>query len=282
MPMSSMFSAPASRELVCGATIESCHDQSDTSRTGGGALSARLSSASQALPGRICPRQTPGKSHACTLPWCGAPSVINVAILSAPWRRRYARATIPPMLWPTMATRAAPVARRIAVDLRCDLVREGVDRGQRRAVRQRVHGSDPPRSEVRTQTPPDARVAEHAVQQQDRRRRARGLRIADQPAVERHPRAVPGNRAELGPEQARARRDPDARVRRARRAKYPGKRKPARGDRRQDRRIRQQRATDVPPRIGAAGDGEARPDDVCGDAAAHQHPKRDCGRHGGR
>ena len=47
---SAMFSAPSSCALVCGATIESCHDHSDTTRTPAGATSARLSSASHALP----------------------------------------------------------------------------------------------------------------------------------------------------------------------------------------------------------------------------------------
>ena len=50
-PTSSMFSAQRRRPLVCGATIESCHDQIETMRTTGGASSDRLSSASHSLPG---------------------------------------------------------------------------------------------------------------------------------------------------------------------------------------------------------------------------------------
>ena len=83
-----LHSAPSRRALVCGATIESCHDHSDTTRVPSGAASARFNSVSHALPGRSCASDVPGNIHAWTLPWCGAPSVISVRTLAAPCRRK--------------------------------------------------------------------------------------------------------------------------------------------------------------------------------------------------
>ena len=52
----------------------------------------------------------PMPKRAIAVPWCGVPSVITRATLSAPWARIQARATSPPMLCATMAICAAPVA----------------------------------------------------------------------------------------------------------------------------------------------------------------------------
>jgi len=52
MPGSATFSAHASTELACGATMLSCRDQIDVIGAGAAALSLLFRSTSHGLPGR--------------------------------------------------------------------------------------------------------------------------------------------------------------------------------------------------------------------------------------
>ena len=61
-----------------------------------------------------------------------------------------------------------------------ELVREELDRRERRAVRHRVHGRDPAGREIAPQSPPDAGVAADAVQEQHGQVGGRRRRIAQQ------------------------------------------------------------------------------------------------------
>ena len=169
-----------------------------------GATSPRLSSASHALPGRSCASDVPGKSHAWTLPWCGVPSVISGATL---------RGAVPAQV------RAAPRARPCC-GRRSRRARRRSPRGSRRSSRRpgrRRARSTPaagrssscrrdrsPRAARSLRRPRiDARVAQHAVQQQDRRAggRGRGIRAS---ASDRAPCCGPdaADRAHLVPEEA--------------------------------------------------------------------------------
>jgi len=102
-PITVTSMAPGSSDDVCGATIESCQDHSETKRSVG-SRRWRLSSASHGLPGRSCASDVPNSSQACMLPWCGAPIVMTRASLLLPYFLAYARATNPPMLCATTMT----------------------------------------------------------------------------------------------------------------------------------------------------------------------------------
>ena len=54
---------------------------------------------------------------------------------------------------------------------------EDLDRGERRPVRERVHRRESTGGEVLAETGPDAGVAQHTVQQEDRRLRGRGTLV---------------------------------------------------------------------------------------------------------
>ena len=141
IPASSMFSAPARRALVCGATIESCHDHSDTRRTPAGAPSARLSSASHALPGRSWARGDAREE----------PRVDAAMVRRAQRHHRgHLLRPVSPQVGPRhQSAHAVPDdrdARRAGrgkdrIDLGGDLIREHLDRRQRRTIGQRVHGA---------------------------------------------------------------------------------------------------------------------------------------------
>ena len=109
-----MFSAPSSRALVCGATIESCHDHSDTTRTpvrrDFGAVELGEPRVARPQLRERGPRKEPRVDAAVVR---RAERHHRRDLCSAvPAQVR--PATMPPMLWPTIATRDAPVAARIA------------------------------------------------------------------------------------------------------------------------------------------------------------------------
>ena len=93
------------------------------------------------------------------------------------------------------------------------------------------------RSEMSSQAVQGARVAHHAVQQQDRGARGRGRGFGDQPAIERHPRSGSRDRARLVPEKAEARRGADPHCGGPRCTKEPRQREPARRDRAEHNRV---------------------------------------------
>ncbi len=143
--------------------------------------------------------------------------------------------------------RDARRARRAenGVDLGRDLVREHLDRRERRAVGERVHRPDPPGDEVAAQAEQRTRVAQHAVQQQHRRPGGRGRRIAHQPAIQRHTWARPADRAQFVPEEADARREPDPQLRRRAECERPTPARTSGRDREQHACIGERRARDV-------------------------------------
>ena len=165
---------------VCGATIESCHDQSDTTRHAG---RARLRRVELGEPRAARPHLRERRA--------GEQPRVHAAVVRraerdqprAPSRRRSGAGRRARRARPCCARRSrparAPVRGQDRVDLRRDLVGEGLDRRERRAVGQRVDRPDALRAtRSRAQPVPHARVAQHAVQQQDRQPRGRGRRIA--------------------------------------------------------------------------------------------------------
>ena len=155
---------------VCGATIESCHDQSDT--IGG---TSRAFAACRARRARRC------RGRSCAIDWPNSEPRMDAARRAACAMRdqrarrfdaavaaEYARITSPPMLCATTTTLRAPVSREDRVDLRRGLVGERLDRRERRAVRQRVDRRDAARRELAREAVPDAGIAQHAVHQQHR------------------------------------------------------------------------------------------------------------------
>ena len=68
--------------------------------------------------------------------------------------------------------------REDRVDLRRGLLGEQFDRRERRPVRQRIHRGDAATLQPALERVPDAGIAKHAVDQQDRRIRRRGRRVA--------------------------------------------------------------------------------------------------------
>ena len=70
-----MLSAQSRRADVCGVTIESCHDHSETTGTPAAFSTSALRPVRNALRGRISAKATPFISHACMLPECGVPMV---------------------------------------------------------------------------------------------------------------------------------------------------------------------------------------------------------------
>src|SRR5207237_7630448 len=82
-PISEMFWAPSSSDDVCGAAIESCHDQIDD--TGGISNGTRWSSSSHSLLHRSSVMHAPRKNHAWALPWYGVASEMRRRIFSDPY-----------------------------------------------------------------------------------------------------------------------------------------------------------------------------------------------------
>ncbi len=112
------------------------------------------------------------------------------------------------------------------VDLGGGLVGEDIDRGERRAVRQRVDRADAARREIFFHRQPDAGVAQDAMQQEHRRSGRRGRRVGEQPSVENHARNGTRDRQQFPAVQAQEAGKTDAGLGRSGGAKQPRQRHP--------------------------------------------------------
>ena len=184
------------------------------------------------------------------------------------------------MLWPTSATRDAPVASEDRVDLRGDLIDEELDRFERRAVGHRVDRTHVPCREILRQPAHRPGVAQHAVEQQDRSRGGRRRGIRHPEPIERHAGTGAADRAELVAEKPETCRNADPHFRRTLRAEPPREREPHRRECEEDREIESCRSDDAEPRTRARGHCPDGPRGVQQDAAADDEPQGDRGGHG--
>ena len=213
------------------------------------------------------------------LPWWGVPIVTSKATRSPPKRRKYARATRPPMLCATSTTRLAPVAARISSIRAASCSAKQPDIGQGRPIVQGVHRRDAVPQKEAPQPEPHAVVYQDPVYQEHGSCGRCGLRIADEHPVQHHQRPRRRDRPDLGQEQTQHGSEIQAAFRRPRRAPDPRQREPNGNQCQRRREVGKRCAGDKPPCGRSVSDGVRCPRDIPG-GAGDECNKKQQGGHG--